>query len=127
MKSIKQQYIDLREGRMTQHNFMRSVRMSLPQYITNVTSFNDTVKILKNKGILNEAIVDKDEDAKVADMIKRMEDEKYGEMTIKSDLLDKSVEKELSEDEDDDDDEEAPEDYEDPDMFDAYGMDASEG
>jgi len=127
MKSIKQQYIDLREGRMTQHNFMRSVRMSLPQYITNVTSFNDTVKILKNKGILNEAIVDKDEDAKVADMIKRMEDEKYGEMTIKSDLLDKSVEKELSEDEDDDDDEEAPEDYVDPNMFNAYGMDASEG
>jgi hypothetical protein len=54
MKSIKQQYIDLKEGRMSQHNFMRSVRMSLPQYITNVTSFNDTVKILKNKGILNE-------------------------------------------------------------------------
>ena len=57
MKSIKQQYIDLKEGRMSQHNFMRSVRMSLPQYITNVTSFNDTVKILKNKGILNEATI----------------------------------------------------------------------
>lgn len=56
MKSIKQQYIDLKEGKMSQHNFMRSVRMSLPQYITNVTSFNDTVKILKNKGILNEAV-----------------------------------------------------------------------
>jgi hypothetical protein len=54
MKSIKQQYLDLKEGRMSQHNFMRSVRMSMPQYITNVTSFNDTVKILKNKGILNE-------------------------------------------------------------------------
>jgi len=46
-----------KEGRMSQHNFMRSVRMSLPQYITNVTSFNDTVKILKNKGILNEATI----------------------------------------------------------------------
>ena len=60
MKSIKQQYIDLREGRMSQHNFMRSVRMSMPQYITNVTSFNDTVKILKNKGILNEATIGTD-------------------------------------------------------------------
>ena len=56
MKSIKQQYIDLREGRMTQHNFMRSLRMSMPQYITNVTSFKDSVRILKNKGILNENI-----------------------------------------------------------------------
>ena len=56
MKSIKTQYIDLMEGRMSQHNFMRSLRMTLPQYITNVTSFKDSVKILKNKGILSEAM-----------------------------------------------------------------------
>jgi hypothetical protein len=55
MKSIKQQYIDLMEGKMSQHNFMRSLRMTMPQYITNVTSFKDSVKILKNKGILSEA------------------------------------------------------------------------
>jgi hypothetical protein len=55
MKSIKQQYIDLMEGRMSQHNFMRSLRMTMPQYVTNVTSFKDSVRILKNKGILNEA------------------------------------------------------------------------
>ena len=55
IKSIKQQYIDLKEGKMTQHNFMRNVRMTMPQYITNVTSYNDSIKILKNKGILTEA------------------------------------------------------------------------
>lgn len=55
MKSIKQQYIDLKEGKMTQSNFMRNVRMTLPQYVTNVTSFKDTVQILKNKAILTEA------------------------------------------------------------------------
>jgi len=55
MKSIKQQYIDLKEGRMNQAQFMRNVRMSLPQYVTNVTSFDDTVRILKNKAILTEA------------------------------------------------------------------------
>ena len=54
-KSIKQQYIDLREGNMTQANFMRNLRMTLPQYVTNVTSFEDSVRILKNKGILTEA------------------------------------------------------------------------
>ena len=57
MKSIKQQYIDLKEGKMSQANFMRSVRMTLPQYVTNVTSFDDTVRILRNKGILNEALI----------------------------------------------------------------------
>jgi hypothetical protein len=47
MKSVKQQYIDLKEGKMTQAQFMRNIRMSLPQYVTNVTSFDDTVRILK--------------------------------------------------------------------------------
>ena len=55
MKSIKQQYIDLREGNMTQANFMSNLRMTLPQYVTNVTSFEDSVRILKNKGILTDA------------------------------------------------------------------------
>ena len=55
MKSIKQQYIDLTEGRMSQFNFMRNLRMTMPQYVTNVTSFKDAVRILKNKGILTEA------------------------------------------------------------------------
>ena len=57
MKSIKQQYIDLKEGRMSQVNFMRNLRMTLPQYVTNTTSYNDAVKILRNKGILNENII----------------------------------------------------------------------
>jgi len=40
---------------MTQANFMRNLRMTLPQYITNLSSFEDSVRILKNKGILTEA------------------------------------------------------------------------
>ena len=40
---------------MSQTNFMRNLRMTMPQYVTNVTSFNDAVKILKNKAILTEA------------------------------------------------------------------------
>jgi len=55
MKSIKQQYIDLREGNMSQANFMRNLRMTLPQFVTNLSSFEDSVQILKNKGILTEA------------------------------------------------------------------------
>jgi hypothetical protein len=54
MKSIQNQYVDLKEGKISQINFMRNLRMTLPQYITNVTSFNDSIKILKNKGILSE-------------------------------------------------------------------------
>jgi hypothetical protein len=57
MKSIKQQYIDLKEGKMSQQNFMRNLRMTMPQYVTSVTSYGDAVKILRNKGILNETLI----------------------------------------------------------------------
>lgn len=55
MKSIQNQYNQLLEGNLSQANFMRAIRMTFPQYINNVTSFDDSVKILKNKGILSEA------------------------------------------------------------------------
>jgi ribosome modulation factor len=66
MKSIKQQYIDLNEGRMSQSNFMRSLRMTMPHLVTNVTSFKDSVRILKNKGILSE--VDIRENNEISDV-----------------------------------------------------------
>lgn len=56
MKSIQNQYTQLLEGNLSQVNFMRAVRMTFPQYVTNVTSFTDSVKILKNKGILSEVL-----------------------------------------------------------------------
>ena len=54
MKSIANQYKDLKEGKMSQANFMRNLRMSMPQ-VTNVMSFGDAIKVLKNKGIITEA------------------------------------------------------------------------
>ena len=53
MKSTQTQYNELREGNMSQANFMRNIRMTFPQYITNVTNFDDSVKILKNKGFFD--------------------------------------------------------------------------
>lgn len=57
MKSIKNQYIDLKEGKMTEAQFMRNVRMTLPQYVSNVTLFKQAEKILINKGIISEVKV----------------------------------------------------------------------
>jgi hypothetical protein len=61
MKSIANQYRDLQEGKMSQFNFMRNLRMSMPQ-VTNVTSFGDAVKILKNKGIISESLTTEEEE-----------------------------------------------------------------
>jgi hypothetical protein len=60
MKSIANQYRDLQEGKMSQFNFMRNLRMSMPQ-VTNTTSFGDAVKILKNKGIIVESLTEEEE------------------------------------------------------------------
>ena len=54
MKSISVQYQELKEGKMTQHQFLRNARMMFPNFVTNHNSFDDSVKILKNKGLLNE-------------------------------------------------------------------------
>lgn len=54
MKSISVQYQELKEGRMTQHQFLRNARMLFPNHVTQHNSFEDSVKILKNRGLLNE-------------------------------------------------------------------------
>jgi hypothetical protein len=55
MKSIQNQYNQLIEGSISQANFMRNVRMTFPHLVSNVTNFEDSVKILRNKGLLSEA------------------------------------------------------------------------
>jgi hypothetical protein len=73
MKSIKNQYIALKEGKMTEAQFMRNVRMSLPQYISNVTLFKQAEKILINKGIISEIkdtiVEDKDKSSNIQKLI----------------------------------------------------------
>jgi hypothetical protein len=84
MKSIKQQYIDLREGNMSQANFMRNIRMSLPQYVTNITSFNDSIRILKNKGILTEADISSGPNAQWLGSIKDIIEDRWQNGEIKT-------------------------------------------
>lgn len=55
MKNIQAQYTDLLEGKMSKQNFMRNVRMQFPQYVSPVSSYEDSIKILKGKRILSEA------------------------------------------------------------------------
>ena len=54
MKNISVQYQDLLEGKMSQAQFLRNARMMFPSFVTNHNSFDDSVAILKQKGMLNE-------------------------------------------------------------------------
>ena len=78
---------------MSQANFIRNLRMSMPQYVTNVTSFKDAVRILKSKSILTEAmeiqpVPEDDEefsdDAETQAMIDKIEKEMAGEEAVKA-------------------------------------------
>jgi hypothetical protein len=54
MKSISIQYQELKEGKMDKYQFLRNARIMFPNFVTNLNSFDDSVKILKTKGLLNE-------------------------------------------------------------------------
>jgi hypothetical protein len=54
MKNISVQYQELQEGKMNKAQFLRNARMMFPSFVTNHNSFDDSVKILKTKGMLIE-------------------------------------------------------------------------
>ena len=73
MKSIFDQYKSVNEGVLSQTQFLRNVKMTLPKFISNTTSFGDAVKILKSKGIISEAKIQES-------MGERLADETYDEL-----------------------------------------------
>ena len=73
MKSIFDQYKSVNEGVLSQTQFLRNVKMTLPKFISNTTSFGDAVKILKSKGIITEAKIQES-------MGERLADETYDEL-----------------------------------------------
>jgi hypothetical protein len=61
MKSIFDQYKLVTEGKLSESQFLRNVKMALPKFISNTITFKDAVKILKNKSIISEAKVEPQE------------------------------------------------------------------
>lgn len=58
MRTLQEKYNAVLEGNFSKTQFRRDAAMELPQFISNVNSFDDTVAILKNKGIVTEAFGD---------------------------------------------------------------------
>ena len=79
MKSLQSQYDLIIEGKGNIFNFKRNAIMALPKLISSFNSYEDVVKILSNKNIIQEAIVDQKEQEKIiydADRINSYELEK---------------------------------------------------
>ena len=56
MKTLQEQYQLIKEGNGHKDMFMKSARKLFPQYISNITSYDNAVTILKQKSILSEGI-----------------------------------------------------------------------
>ena len=55
MKSLQEQFNSINEGKGHQDVFLKSARRLFPEYVTNFATYNEAVKILKQRSIINEA------------------------------------------------------------------------
>ena len=56
MKTLQEQYNQIQKGEGRKDLFLKEARSKYPNLISNITSFKDAEKILKNKSVINEEI-----------------------------------------------------------------------
>ena len=56
MKTLQEQYNLIQEGKGHKDVFMKSARRLFPEYVTNFATYGEATTILKQRGILSEAI-----------------------------------------------------------------------
>ena len=52
--TVTEKYRAVNEGRLAKKEFVRQMRQQYPMYVSQFNGFNDTVSILKNRGLLFE-------------------------------------------------------------------------
>ena len=52
--TLQDQYKQIQEGKGNKNHFLKQARHLFPEYVNHYNSFNETVKILKDKSILTE-------------------------------------------------------------------------
>lgn len=57
MSKLSENYIAVNEGKLAKSEFLRQSRQAFPGFINQFTSYDDAIKIFRNKGLLSEDIV----------------------------------------------------------------------
>ena len=60
MRTLQEKYNGIQEGKFSKENFLADARKELPNLITRFNGYDDTVQILKNRGMIAEGIHDRD-------------------------------------------------------------------
>ena len=103
MRTLQEKYNGVLEGNFSKTQFRRDAAIEMPQFVSTVNSFDDTVAILKNKGAITEAKAQepKYSTAKPADTIapdvldtgiKFELDKKYGTLDVTPEQYEKAKE-----------------------------------
>ena len=103
MRTLQEKYNGVLEGNFSKTQFRRDAAIEMPQFVSSVNSFDDTVAILKNKGAITEAKAQepKYSTAKPADhiapdvldtAIKFELDKKYGTLDVSKEEYEKCKE-----------------------------------
>ena len=58
MRTLQEKYNGIQEGKFSKENFVVDARRELPNLITRFNGYEDTVQILKNRGMIQEAVVE---------------------------------------------------------------------
>ncbi len=58
MRTLQEKYNGINEGKFTKEQFLRDARMEQPNLVTRFNGYDDAVKILKNRGMIQEALAD---------------------------------------------------------------------
>ena len=56
MKTLQEQYNLIKEGKGHKDVFLKEAKRQFPNMITNAATYNETTKILKNRGVINEEL-----------------------------------------------------------------------
>ena len=88
LKTATERYKAVTEGKMAKSEFVRQMRQEFPSFITQFNGYNDTVSILKNKGLIFEAKKEKKK-------LTKKESADKAALTFSLDALDRGIRYEL--------------------------------
>ena len=57
MRTLQEKYNGIQEGKFSKEHFLADARMQLPNLVTRFNGYDDAVQILKNRGMITEAVI----------------------------------------------------------------------
>jgi hypothetical protein len=78
MRTLQEKYNAIQEGKFSKEHFLAEARMQQPQLITRFNGYDDAVQILKNRGMIQEAVTVKFSELKQGNILQnKFSGEKY--------------------------------------------------